>query len=75
MNERIAKLEARADFTERQLDKMDSKLDTIIGKLGGMPTTNGIWGMIATVIAVGIAIAGLTFAIASYASAAPAPPL
>lgn len=54
---------------------MIDKMDTIIEKLGGMPTTNGIWGMIATVIAVGIAIAGLTFAIASYASAAPALPL
>ena len=35
------------------------------------PTTIGLWGMVATVIGVGLAIAGLTFMIADYVSRQP----
>ncbi|MEN5278166.1 hypothetical protein ABE527_14595 [Brucella sp. TWI432] len=64
--ERIAKLEARADFAEQRLTRIEDKLDRVLEKMGALPTTNGLWGMVATVIGVGIAIAGLTFAIAAY---------
>lgn len=71
--ERIAKLEARADMADQRLVRIEDKADKILEKLGGMPTTNGLWGMIATVIGVGLAIAGLTFAIADFASKIPHP--
>lgn len=64
--ERIAKLEVRADYAEQRLIRIEDKLDRVLEKLGSMPTTNGLWGMIATVIGVGISIAGLTFMIAQH---------
>jgi hypothetical protein len=64
--ERIARLEAQMESVDKRLDKIDDKLDRIIEKTGALPTTNGLWGMVATVIGVGLAIAGLTFAIAEH---------
>jgi hypothetical protein len=68
METRVAKLEARADTNDQRLERIEGKLDRIIERLGAMPTTAGLWGMVATVIATGLAIAGLTFMIASYAA-------
>src|SRR5688500_3765647 len=64
--ERIAKLEARADMTDQRLTRIEDKLDRVLERLGGMPTTNGLWGMIAAVIGVGLTMAGLTFVIADW---------
>jgi tetrahydromethanopterin S-methyltransferase subunit G len=69
--ERVVRLEAQMESVDRRLDKIDEKLDRIIERTGRLPTTNGLWGMIATVIGVGLAISGLTFAIADYASKIP----
>lgn len=69
--ERIARLEAQMESVDKRLDKIDDKLDRLLERTGSMPTTNGIWGMIATVIGVGLAISGLTFVIADYASKIP----
>jgi len=64
--ERIARLEAQMESVDKRLDRIDGKLDRIIERTGALPTTNGLWGMIATVIGVGLAIAGLTFVVAEW---------
>lgn len=66
--ERIARLEARADMTDQRLTRIEDKLDKVLDRVGSLPTANGLWGMVATVIGVGLAIAGLTFAVATYAA-------
>lgn len=64
--ERVAKLEARADMTDQRLGRIEDKLDRILEKVGAQPTTNGLWGMVAAVLGVGLAISGLTFVIAEW---------
>lgn len=64
--ERVAKLEARADMTDQRLGRIEDKLDRLLERTGSLPTTNGLWGMVATVIGVGLAISGLTFVIAEW---------
>jgi hypothetical protein len=64
--ERVARLEAQMESVDRRLDRIDEKLDRIIERTGSLPTMNGLWGMIATVVGVGLTIAGLTFAIAEW---------
>lgn len=66
--ERIAKLEARADITDQRMARIEDKLDRVLEKLSDLPSKGGLWGMVATVIGVGLAISGLTFVIADYAS-------
>lgn len=66
MNERVAKLEVRAEYVDQRLDQMNSKLDRIVERMDALPTVSGLWGMIATVIGVGLAISGLTFVIAEW---------
>lgn len=43
--ERIARLEARADMADSRLTRIEGKIDKVLEKLGGMPTTNGLWGI------------------------------
>lgn len=67
MEQRIANLEARFDRIENKLDAMGETLTEIRVELKAKPSVAGLWGMIATVIGVALAIAFGTFAIADYA--------
>jgi anti-sigma factor RsiW len=78
MTERLARLEAQYAHVDKTLDEIKAEqrdqrqiLGDIRDRLARMPTVNGLWGMIATVLAIGIAIAGLTFAVAQWAARAP----
>ena len=65
MNERVTRLEVEFEHVRKDLDEIKADQKAVLARLAQMPTVTGLWGMIATVIGVGIAIAGLTFAVAS----------
>jgi hypothetical protein len=71
MEARIAVLEHRAEEAAKRMDAMDAKLDRILEKVAGLPTTNGLWGMVATVIGVALAMVAITFSVAEWVAAAP----
>ena len=70
---RIGDLNARAHATEKRLDSIENKLDTLLERSAKQPTIAGMWGMIATVIGIAVAVAFGTFAVADYASKRPSP--
>jgi hypothetical protein len=66
-------MDPRVDMLDKRMDRIDAKLDGMDGRLRGieltlakMPTVNGLWGMIATVLGIALAIAGLTFMVAEW---------
>ena len=78
VKEDLAKLEGRLDSrmdkleggVGGRLDKLDERLKHTAAKedLARLPTKGNLWGMIAAVLGTSVAIAGLTFVIADYAS-------
>lgn len=75
MDPRVDALESRMDRFEGKLDRIGDGLADIRVELAKKPTTAGLWGMIATVIAVALAIAALSFAVAEWVAthSVPAP--
>lgn len=79
MNERIIRLEERTDLFGKQLDRIVTRLDSMDEKLASLsklPSKEFLVGTIISALAIALAIAALTFAIADYAAkkAAPATP-
>lgn len=72
MEAKVAVLEHRADEAAKRMDAIDAKLDRILERVSSLPTINGLWGMVAAVIGIGIGIAGLTFVIAEWVRSFPA---
>lgn len=66
MEARVIKLEVIAEQAEKRFDRMQSTLDRIDGRLASMPTVGGLWGMIATVIGVSLAVLALVAAIFAW---------
>lgn len=61
--ERIAKLEAQAGTTDQRLGRIEDKLDRVLERISALPTQTGLWGMIATVIGVSLAMVGCVIAV------------
>lgn len=75
LNERVVRLETHFEYIQRDLGDIKSNQKETLGKLSGLevamakqPTVAGLWGMIATMLVVALAIAALTFIIADYAA-------
>lgn len=66
MEARVTKLELIAEQTEKRFDRMQSTLDRIEQRLASMPTVGGLWGMIATVIGVSLAVLAIVAAIFAW---------
>lgn len=66
MDTRLAVLEYRANAADQRMERMESKLDTLLDRTAKMPTISGMWGMIATVIGVCAASLGVVIAILTW---------
>jgi hypothetical protein len=73
LNERVVRLETHFEYIQRDLGDIKSDQKETLGKLSGLetilakqPTAVGLWGMIATMLGIALAIAGLTFVVADY---------
>ncbi|NJL50648.1 MAG: hypothetical protein HC909_02950 [Blastochloris sp.] len=64
MEERVAKLEVRADGVERRLESIENKLDRISERLATLPSRDQLLAIVGIALAVALAIAGITFQIA-----------
>lgn len=74
--QRIANLEARVSGVEGRLDRMEGKLDRIGEtladirvELASKPSTGTLWTMVGTMLAVAIAMAGISFLVADWVRA------
>ena len=78
MEERVAKLEVRADSVDQRLERIETKIDSMAEKINqiaaAMPSREFFMTVVGIVLAVALAIAAITFQIADYAAKqAPAP--
>lgn len=78
MEERVLALEHRMEGVEIRLGRVEDKLDRLAEavadiriELAKKPTTGALWGMVATMLGIALAIAALTFVVTDYASRAP----
>lgn len=62
MDARIAVLEHQAKSAEERMGRIEDKLDRLLETTSKLPTTNGLWGMVATVI--GVCAASLSVIVA-----------
>lgn len=62
----VALLKYRADQSDQRMERMEGKLDTILERVSGMPTINGMWGMVATVLGICVASVGTVIAILTW---------
>ncbi|MBB4287564.1 hypothetical protein [Roseospira goensis] len=69
MENRITKLEVEFGYVRRDLDEIKTELKDISHRLARMPTTNGLWGMIATVIGVALTMIGITVGVIAHLTA------
>ncbi|MDQ3561089.1 MAG: hypothetical protein M3453_18315 [Pseudomonadota bacterium] len=63
-------MEARVTRLEDDMKEIRDLLTEIRIELARKPGTGALWGMVATMLGVGLAISGLTFVIADWASRA-----
>lgn len=79
LNERVVRLETHFEYIRKDLDEIKVGQKETLGKLSDLsanikvefakrPTTTGLWGMLATLLALALAIAGLVFVVADYAA-------
>lgn len=66
MDERVIRLEVIAEQAERRTERIELKLDAIVDRLARLPTIAGLWGMVATVLAVAVAMIAAFIAILAY---------
>lgn len=66
MVSRITLLEYRAEAADQRMARMEDKLDRVLETVSKMPTINGLWGMIATVLGICIASVGTVIAILTW---------
>lgn len=66
MNERVIRLEEWAKHADQRMGRVEDALGRIEQRLGSLPTVNGLWGMIATVIGVAVALVALVAGIFAY---------
>lgn len=62
----ISLLKYRADAADQRMERIEGKLDTLIARTAAMPTINGMWGMIATVLGLCIASVGIIIAVLTW---------
>lgn len=70
MDARVTRLEEDVRDQRADWKAIRDLLTEIRIELAKKPSTGALWGMVATVLGVGLAISGLTFAIAEWASRA-----
>lgn len=66
MESRVTRLEVEFEHIRRDLDDIKSDQKTVIDKLGKLPTTSGLWTMVASVVGISFAVVGIVFAAATY---------
>ncbi len=59
-------VKARLEEHERRFDRMEKTLDAIRDRLAALPTVNGLWGMIATVLALSVTIVAMFVGVLAY---------
>lgn len=70
---RFANLEARATSADIRMDRIETKLDSALSLLSdirvtltGKPGTSALWGMVATMLGIALAMAGISFMVAEW---------
>ena len=71
MEERVTRLEDDMREVRADLKGIRDLLTDIRVELARKPGSGALWGMIATVIGVGLTISGISFVVADWASRAP----
>jgi len=66
MDARVTRIEEWAKLADARMGRIEDKLDRIGDRLAGMPTVNGLWGMIATVLGVALTLIAVVAAIFAY---------
>jgi len=69
MENRVIRLEVEFEYVRRDLDEIKTDLKAINQRLARMPTTNGLWGMVATVIGVSLTMIGITVGVIAHITA------
>ena len=80
MESRVSRLEATVEHIDRDLTEMKGDIKGIFGiltdirvEIAKRPTTGGLWGMVATVLGVAIAMIGIFIGILAYLGKVPSP--
>ena len=71
MDYRLGRLEEERREVRAEYRAVRELLNEIRLELAKKPSTGALWGMIATVIGVGLTISGISFAVAEWAGRSP----
>jgi hypothetical protein len=66
MDARLTTLEQWSKIADARMARVEEKLDRVSERLAMLPTTNGLWGMIATVLGVAVTVVGVVLAAMAY---------
>ncbi len=66
MDGRVVRIEEWAKLADARMGRIEDKLDRMNERLSSLPTVNGLWGMIATVLGVALTVVGIFAAIFAY---------
>ena len=66
MDGRVVRIEEWAKLAGARMGRIEDKLDRMNERLSSMPTVNGLWGMVATVLGVALTVVAIVAAIFAY---------
>jgi hypothetical protein len=59
----VVRIEEWAKLADARMGRIEDKLDRMNERLSSMPTVNGLWGMVATVLGVALTVVAIVAAI------------